>query len=157
MLRETILSQTHFREATPLLQGRSEKLPRGKNPRISSVCCCCGCFRLFIGDSRSDEGEACATPCSAFRILHVGVYFSVHLEPTEVTQEGANNWGGIFRLFYFSFMPHLPPAILALNFYREKGTTGRPFPRQRTTSKLGTHELFSYYLYIYVVAFTVYE
>ena len=50
-------------------------------------------FRLFIGDTPSDQGEPCTTPCSVFRvIIHFAVYFSVHLEPTEVTQEGANNY-----------------------------------------------------------------
>ena len=70
------------------------------------------------------------------------MYFSVHLEPTEATQAGANSWGFFLLPFFFSFPPI--SAVLALNFYREKGTV-HPFRRQRATSKFGTHESFLAY------------
>ncbi len=42
------------------------------------------------------------------------VYFSVQLEPTEVKQEGVNTEA--FFFFLYSFVPHLPPAVLAYIF-----------------------------------------
>ena len=72
------------------------------------------------------------------------MYFSVHLEPTEATQEGGKQPGAIFFSLCFFHSPGLPPAVLALNFYREKGTV-HPFRRQRATSKFGTHESFLAY------------
>ena len=43
-------------------------------------------------------------PCT--EVLRIAVYFSVLLEPTEVTQEGANN----LRFFFFLFLLHAPPS-----------------------------------------------
>ncbi len=71
--------------------------------------------------------------CSVSRGLHLfrapySVYFSVQLEPTEVTQEGVNTGAFFFFLCIFFCAPPSPCGA-CLHFYREKGSAV-PSPRR---------------------------
>ena len=100
-------------------------------------CCCCCCFRLFIGDLLHLAVYLGTSLCSVD-------YFSVRLEPTEAIQQGANN-GKCFLLFSLS-CPRLPPAVLAVICYGEKGMAIHSFPSSTCHIEVWctTHELFSY-------------
>ena len=69
------------------------------------------------------------------------VYFSVQIEPIEVTQEGVNTrFSSSFYMFCF---PHRPLAVLPFIFYREKGSTA-PVPRKPQSRIFLPTKLFSY-------------
>ncbi len=77
------------------------------------MCVCV--FVSCIGDSPSGQGETCVLHFAVYLEDYTySAYFSVRLEPTEVTQEGVNT--GAFIFFLYSFVPHLPPAVRAYIF-----------------------------------------
>ncbi len=74
---------------------------------LGDMCVCVCVFVACIGDSPSwSRRDVYYTFAVYLEDYTYSVYFSVQLEPTEVTQEGVNT--GAFLFFLYSFVPHIP-------------------------------------------------
>ncbi len=108
--------------------------------RVLSVCVFVRSILATV--SPSGQGETCATLCSVTIYVEdytCSVYFSVQLEPTEVTQEGVNT--GLFSPFYILLCP--TSLLRCLPTFLSREGSGRPFPLSTMKSRsLCTHEAF---------------
>ena len=91
-----------------------------KTSRFSSTeVCVCVFFPSCVGESPSDQGETCASPCSVFRRLHFVAHFSVRLH-----QPGSHRRGQTLGRISFIIFFHAPPlpTVFASIYYRERSS-----------------------------------